>query len=766
MTPGRLLAVDGNSILNRAYYGVRPLTTRDGETTHAVFGFLRILQKVLDEYNPEGFCVTFDLPGPTFRHEMYEGYKAGRKPMPDDLAAQLGITKQVLGALRVPVYELSGYEADDVLGTLSRVSAEKEWTCIILTGDRDSYQLIGAHVQVLRSGGKEEKLYTLDTIREEYGLAPRQMIDLKALQGDASDQIPGVAGIGEKSALTLIQEYESLDKLYENLETVPEKFRKKLEPGREMAYLSRTLGEINQNVPLYFDPEQTRRRKPDCPALRELFRRLEFSNKMLDVWCPPEVTTFSGENLSFFAQEAELPEGVGRNIKTVWREELARGESLTPYRYDAAIAAWMLGQPEAPWEDMAKAMKEQNLWRLFEETEMPLCRVLAEMEHTGIMADRNRLSEYKQMLEEQMEGLEQDIYRLGGCHFNILSPKQLGELLFGVLCLPHGKKTKTGWSTDADTLEGLRGIHPIVPAVLEYRTLAKLKSTYADGLLRVMDNTDRIHSTFQMTATVTGRLSSTEPNLQNIPVRQELGAQLREMFIAPPGWVLVDADYSQIELRVLAHIAGDEVMRNAFRNGEDIHTVTASQVFGIPPGEVTPLQRRHAKAVNFGIVYGISDFSLSNDIGVSRAEAGEYIRGYLEKYAGVRQYMTEIVEAAHRDGYVTTLFGRRRAIPEIHSRNHNIRKFGERAALNAPIQGSAADIIKMAMAAVFRRLKEEALQARLVLQVHDELIVECPQSEAEQVKKLLQEEMENVFPLDPPLVAEAYAGKSWATAKG
>jgi len=765
-SPGLLLAVDGNSILNRAYYGVTPLTNREGETTHAVFGFLNILQKVLNELAPDGLCVSFDLPGSTFRHEMYDGYKAGRRPMPDDLAGQLSLAKQVLAALRVPIYEQPGYEADDVLGTISRICAETSWRCVLLTGDRDSYQLINPHVQVLMAGGKETKLHTVDTVRETYGLDPAQLIDLKALQGDASDQIPGVAGIGEKSALLLMREYGSLDAIYENLGNVPEKFRKKLEPGRDMAYLSRKLGEINKNVPFYFDPGQTLRRKPDCPALETVFRRLAFSQKMMDAWCPPDTVSFDGENLSFFAQEAPLPDGVGRDVKTVWRTELDGGKPLTPYQYDARLAAWMLNRPEGLWDDMRTEMERQGLWKLYCEVEMPLCRVLAEMEHTGIAVDREKLTGYGVMLSSRLATLEEEIYRLAGSRFNILSPKQLGELLFGVLGLPHGKKNKTGWSTDADTLESLRGIHPVVPSVLEYRTLSKLKSTYANGLLQALDDNSRIHSTFQMTATVTGRLSSAEPNLQNIPVRQELGAHLREMFVAGhPGWVLVDADYAQIELRVLAHIARDAVMQQAFREGQDIHAVTAAQVFGVPPGAVSPAMRRDAKAVNFGIVYGISDFSLSGDLGVSRAEAKAYIDGYLEKYAGVRDYMRLVVEKAREDGYVATLFGRRRAIPELQSRNFNIRKFGERAARNAPIQGTAADIIKMAMVAVSRRLKQEGLSARLVLQVHDELIVECPETEAEAVKALLREEMEGVFALDPPLLAEAHAGRSWAEAK-
>ncbi|MCL2082934.1 MAG: DNA polymerase I [Oscillospiraceae bacterium] len=761
-----LAAIDGNSILNRVYYGIRPLTTKDGKTTHAVYGFLNILQKLLNELSPGGVCVSFDLPGKTFRHEMYDGYKAARKPMPDDLADQMVLTRQVLAALRIPVYEAQGYEADDVLGTIGRISAEKGWLCHILTGDRDSYQLINQYVGVIHAGGKEWKTHTPETIREIYGLDPIQLIDLKALQGDASDQIPGVPGIGEKSAIALMQEYGSLDAIYQSLGNIPEKFRKKLEPGKELAYLSRKLGEINQNVPIYFDPGQTVRHKPDKTELRDVFLRLEFSQKMLETWLPSENTLTEGVNLSLFAPELELPQEVGRNIKEHWRQELETGKPLTHYEHDIALAAWMLGTPERQWEDMQEQMHKDGLWELYEKVEVPLCRVLAGMEYCGVTVDKDKLTAYRDMLCAEIEGLQERIYGVCGCEFNILSPKQLGSVLFEKLELSHGKKNKTGWSTDADTLEGLRQEHPAVQLILEYRTISKLKSTYADGLLRAMDGNNRVHSTFQMTASATGRLSSTEPNLQNIPVRQPLGAKLREMFIAhQPGWVLCDADYSQIELRVLAHISGDAVMRQAFKDGQDIHTATACQVFNARSQDITPLMRHHAKAVNFGIVYGISDFSLAGDIGVSRAEAKAYIESYLSKYAGVRAYMERIVQQAREQGYVTTLFGRRRTIPELSSRNHNIRKFGERVALNTPIQGTSADIIKAAMVAVDRRLRKEKLHAHLILQIHDELIAECPENEAERVKEILSYEMEHAFPMDPPLKAEAHTGYSWAQAK-
>ena len=719
-------------------------------------------------------CVSFDLPGPTFRNELYEGYKAGRKPMPDELAAQLAPTREVLKALRIPVYELAGFEADDILGTVSRICAERGVTCSIVTGDRDSFQLIGGGVRVLHVGNKETRVCTGETVMADYGLTPAQLIDLKALMGDTSDQIPGVPGVGEKTALALMHEWGSLDAIYENIDKIPEKYAKKLIPGRDSAYLSRKLGEIDRNVPIEFSPEAARRRKPDEVLLDDIFARLEFG-RIAARWrkAPPlpggtEVfSDDSGDNLSLFPAELELPDGVGSDIKSVWRDEMAAGRPLTPYKYDAALAAWMLQTPEAPWEVMREKMEAQGLWKLYTEVEMPLSLVLAEMECRGIAVDRARLEDYGKMLAGRLADTEARIFEAAGKSFVINSPKQLGELLFETLGLPHGRKTKTGWSTDADTLDGLRDAHPVVPLVLEYRTLSKLKSTYTDGLLKVMDSGGRIHSTFQMTATVTGRLSSTEPNLQNIPVRTELGGRLREMFVpGKPGWVLVDADYSQIELRVLAYIACDEVMQAAFAAGEDIHAVTASQVFGVRPAEVTQAMRRAAKAVNFGIVYGISDFSLAADIGVPRWEAKQYIENYLEKYAGVRAYMSDIIKQAHADGYVTTLFGRRRQIPELASRNANIRKFGERAALNTPIQGTAADIIKMAMVAVRNRLEREGLEARLVLQVHDELIVECPEAEAGRVAALLSEEMTGVFPMNPPLAADAHFGKSWADAKG
>ncbi|MDR1669912.1 MAG: DNA polymerase I [Oscillospiraceae bacterium] len=758
---GAVMAVDGNSIVNRAFYGIRPLTNDEGVPTHAVYGFLTILRKLLNDYKPEGLCVAFDLPAPTFRHSLYDGYKAARKSMPDDLAVQMPLLREVLAALRVPVYELAGYEGDDVLGTIAQLCADAQTPCIVATGDRDSFQLIGGFVTVAHVNNKETRLRDAASIQEEYGLTPAQLTDLKALEGDSSDQIPGVPGIGEKSALALMREFGGLDAIYQSIDTVPAKFRGKLEAGKESAYLSLRLGTICRDLPVAFTPEAVRRVPPDREILRGVFTRLGFKT-MLEKWDVP-----GGAAGTESAAPPELPPGVGRDVKGIWRADIEAGRELTPLEYDAPLAAWILGKPESAWEDMRKRMEEEGVFTLYRDVEMPLCEALAQMEVDGVAVDRDKLADFSRLLETELETCKQKADELLGREVNLLSPKQLGSLLFEELCLPHGKKNKTGWSTDADTLETLRDAHPIVPVILETRMLSKLKSTYADGLLAASKADGKVHSTFRMTATVTGRLSSTEPNLQNIPVRQELGSRLREMFIpSQPGWVLADADYSQIELRVLAHIAPDEAMRAAFASGQDIHTATAAQVFGVAPEAVTPLMRRNAKAVNFGIVYGISDFSLAADIGVTRAEARAYIDSYLGKYAGVREYMRAVVEKAHADGYVTTLFGRRRYIPEVHSKNYHIRSFGERAALNAPIQGTAADIIKMAMVAAYNRIKREKLRARLVLQVHDELIAECPAEEAETVRTLLREEMENAAPLNPRLVADAFAGENWAAAKG
>ncbi len=836
----KLMILDGNSVVNRAYYGVRPLTTREGLYTNAIFGFLNILHKLMGEEAPEALCVAFDLKAPTFRHLQYDGYKATRHPMPDELAMQLPLLKEVLGALRAPIYEQEGWEADDILGTVGRRCGEAGWDCVIVTGDRDSLQLVDGHVTVklvtTRGGQTNAVNYDEAAFRAEYGFAPARMVDLKALMGDTSDNIPGVPGVGPKTAAELLQKFGSLDGVYASLDSADLRpaVRKKLEAGKDSAYLSYDLATIRCDAPIVFSPEENLLQPPDKPALRELFRRLEFVRLMdryglnepdevpsaaeAPVWetlpalpAPgtPCAVVLSGEQAAVAtaggvcvteaaALAPLLTEATPKacaDLKAVYHALAALGlpdggfafdVSLAAYllnpsdgRYDAASVAARYLQREVPdgdpaaaaaavfalWRQLEGQLAEQGMTDLYAAVEHPLCRVLYRMEAVGIAADREALLAFGAMLRRHIEALEQEIYRMAGGPFNIQSTQQLGTVLFEQLGLPPVKKTKTGYSTNADVLEKLKNRHPIVQAVMDYRMLTKLNSTYAEGLVKVIADDGRIHTTFQNMVTATGRLSSTEPNLQNIPVRTELGSELRRMFVPREGCVLIDADYSQIELRVLAHIADDPIMRQAFLSGEDIHRVTASQVFGIAPEDVTATQRRHAKAVNFGIVYGISDFSLAEDIGVSRAEARAYIDSYLEKYAGVRKYMHTVVERARADGYVTTLMGRRRYLPELQSRNFNLRSFGERCAMNTPIQGTAADIIKLAMVRVEAALAAAHPDARLVLQVHDELIVECPREEADRVQALVEREMEQVVSLSVPLLAEAKQGESWYDAK-
>ena len=881
----KLMVIDGNSLINRAFYGIRMLTTKDGQPTNAVYGFVNILLKLLDEEKPDALCVTFDRKAPTFRHLAYEGYKAQRKGMPDELAAQLPVLKDVLAAMNIPRYELDGWEADDLIGTIAARDTAAGWETVIVTGDKDSLQLVTDSTRVklvsTRMGQTTTKEMTPETFQETYGFAPIHIVDLKALMGDTSDNIPGVKGIGEKTAMDLVQRYQSVEAIYADVEGVEAKpaVKKKLTEGEEQARMSYDLATIRCDAPIDFSPEDARRREPDGPALYELFLALEF-NKLIDKmglsggpaagradkpaagavrqervtdrvrmeelveqWRrEPWVAVLALPSLDVVAVAwdggaraalcaADRLEGynellralfsgeiqkVSHNVKDLMHLLLDEGLSTDGFCFDTALAAYLLSptdgsyeleklgityfnqefpkakeylapdafgplaDPAGPAEAMcahaalaaalyralAPKLEELDMHELYYGLELPLCPVLAEMERAGMLVDRRALADFGILLDGRIQADEALIYELAGEEFNINSTQQFGRILFDKLGLPPVKKTKTGYSTNADVLEKLRDKHPIVEAVLDYRQLAKLKSTYVDGLTKVIAADGRIHTSFQNTVTATGRLSSTEPNLQNIPVRTELGAELRKMFVAPAGRVLVDADYSQIELRLLAHIAGDEHMIAAFRTGEDIHTVTASQVFGVPPEQVTHEMRRRAKAVNFGIVYGISDFSLSQDIRVTRAEAKAYMEKYFEKYSGVHAYMTQVVERAKADGYVSTLMGRRRWLPELKSSNFNLRSFGERVALNMPIQGTAADLIKKAMLRVDGRLRREGLEARLVLQVHDELIVECPEGEAEQVQRLLAEEMEHVAELAVPLTAEAHAGKSWAEAKG
>ena len=848
----KLMILDGNSIINRAFYGIRMLNAPDGTPTNAVYGFLSTFRRVFDLAQPQAVCVAFDVHAPTFRHEQYALYKAQRKPMPEELAVQMPLLKQTLDYMGVRRLELAGWEADDLLGTVARRCEAAGWTCDVVTGDKDSLQLITDSTHVFnvktRMGQTDTIEYTPERFREEYGFDPIRMIDLKALMGDSSDNIPGVPGIGEKTAKDLLVRFGTVADIYRDLDALDIKpgVRKKLTEGRGSAQLSFDLATIRTDAPIDFALESAVWDHDYQPELYDWFRRLNFTS-LSEKWglqpadgagapssALPTVDVADSAALRALEQAVTAalyvavlaPDGLdtltlcdgkacyalswaqlgddynaflrllfsdrvrkaGHNIKDLMRALLDEGLPTDGFVFDTALAAYLLdataGSYDLPrlaqtylgeelpdvqsvWAlqpVLHEKMDAQAMLPLYTDIELPLCPVLARMEQAGFLVDRKALYDFGERLTSSIEQLQQSIWALAGEPFNIQSPKQLGSVLFERLMLPAGKKTKTGWSTNAAVLDKLRGKHPIIEQILDYRTLTKLKSTYADGLLKEISADGRIHTNFQMTVTATGRLSSTEPNLQNIPVRRELGAQIRKMFVASPGKVLVDADYSQIELRLLAHIANDETMIAAFRSGEDIHAVTASQVFGVPLAEVTPLQRSHAKAVNFGIVYGISAFSLAQDIGVFQSEAKAYMDSYFAKYHGVRDYMTRVVEQAKADGYVTTLFGRRRDLPELKSSNFNLRSFGERVALNMPIQGTAADIIKAAMVRVDARMRAEHLQARLLLQVHDELIVECPAEEAETVKAILVDEMEHVVDYRVPLLVDAKIGASWAEA--
>ena len=884
----KLMILDGNSIVNRAFYGIRMLNAPDGTPTNAVFGFLSIFRRLYEMEQPQAVAVTFDRKEPTFRHQQYDGYKAQRKPMPEELAVQMPILKSVLDDMGILRMELAGWEADDLLGTVARKCEAENWQCSIVTGDKDSFQLITEQSHVIHVKSRMGKTETIDyspaVFQEEYGFDPIRMVDLKALMGDASDNIPGVPGIGEKTAMELLHRFGSLSRIYSDVDALDVKpgVKKKLTEGKDSAELSYDLATIRCDAPIEFHPQDAAWDHDFKSGLYDRFLQLGFT-KFIDQWGlkpsedTPAQAVFQGECVSHLLKRekdvldaanalkqkrepayywcepeldyvaVQISEGddavgyvlrrddyaddyhtaicamfdpaiqkVGHNIKDLQRALLSYGVEPEGWVFDTALAAYLLdatagsyelnrlcvmycgfepgradsddaqmsllndpAQDEAQkvgqWLSFAAALEclrdamnqkleALGMVKLYQEIELPLCPVLAKMEYAGFLVDRDALHDFGDGLTADISRLQQSIWAHAGEEFNILSPKQLGHVLFDQLQLPAGKKTKTGWSTNADVLEKLRGKHPIIEEILDYRTLTKLKSTYADGLLKEISDDGRIHTSFQMTVTATGRLSSTEPNLQNIPIRRPQGAQIRRMFVASPGKVLVDADYSQIELRLLAHISGDETMIRAFQTGEDIHAVTASQVFNVPLEEVTSLMRSRAKAVNFGIVYGISAFSLAQDIGVFQNEAKAYMDNYFAKYHGVREYMDAIKAQAKSDGYVTTLFGRRRNLPEIRSSNFNMRSFGERVALNMPIQGTAADIIKLAMVRVDDRLKKEGLEGKLLLQVHDELIVECPEAEETIVRKILKEEMELVVDYSVPLIVEAKAGKTWAEA--
>ena len=896
---GKLVLIDGNSILNRAFYGImgsKMLQSKDGTPTNAVYGFLAILFKILEDIKPEYLVVAFDLKGPTKRHEMYDGYKANRKGMPDELACQMPIIKEILRAMKIDIVEKQGYEGDDILGTLSVYGEKQGLDVTILSGDRDTFQLATDKVTIriprTKMGKTEVEDFNKAKVEEIYNLEPKQLIEVKGLQGDTSDNIPGVPGIGEKTALKLIQEYKNIENLYKLLEEgkaedVKGKTRERIIENKDLAFLSKELGTININAPIEENLEEFKVEEWDKPKVLKLFKELSFNRYIErfnlaseDEIEPEEVVEkyevqeididkakemilktkelfyhFSTkevnkpeciikkefESFSFYNKEenkayfVKLSEDSYNALKEIFEDKaikkygyktsedyiLLKQLGILPQNiiYDAEVAVYDLDPSNMKYkmQDVAYqyldfnmeeylnglGIKKQEQINLFEENadndeyerylntlycyliqklyektteelekleetdlfnniEMPLVEVLSEMQYEGIQIDKDELEEFGVTLKQNIEELTQEIYTLSGTEFNINSPKQLGEVLFEKLELPVIKKTKTGYSTDVDVLEKLKKEHPVIEKILEYRSLTKLNSTYVEGLKPYINPvTGRIHSYFHQTITATGRISSTEPNLQNIPTRIELGKQLRRAFKPKEGYLFIDADYSQIELRVLAHISNDEHMIEAFNNNEDIHKQAAASVFKVPINEVTKEQRTHAKAVNFGIVYGISDFGLGEQIGVSRKKAKEYIDQYLEKYSGIKQFMSDIVEEAKEKGYVETLFKRRRYIPELKSKNFNIRQFGARAAMNTPIQGTAADIMKIAMIDVFNKLKERKLKSKLILQIHDELLIETKEEEKEEVKNILKTSMENAIKLKVPLRADVSEAYNW-----
>lgn len=867
----KLLVLDGNSILNRAFYGVKGLSTKEGFFTNAIYGFLTTFQKVKEETIPDAIAIAFDVRKPTFRHKAFDGYKAKRKGMPEDLAKQLPVLKELLGYLGLAVVECEGFEADDILGTFAKKCEETGDECVIATGDRDSLQLVSDNVTVrlaaTKFGKPEVTLYDISKVFEKYGVEPKQLIDIKAIQGDSSDNIPGVAGIGEKGAGELIRKFKNIDYIYDNIDSIDikEGIRKKLKDGKESAYMSRMLGTIRTDVPIDTDILKFIPKECNIEETIKLMEKLEFFSLIDKMGLRKELsgTNASYENNKYevYKENIDLHElyeqlrkrkeatflykideeksktvclvaiiiddviyliddstsGFKDFLKNLFEDKNINKQThdikhlisalevmgISPYsmQFDTMLAAYLLNPSATDYslarlgstysiarlnfsgeqnEELLKDVvtlsevigklkeniKENEQESLLYDIEIPLSKVLADMENLGFGFDTDGIKEYAKMLDTKIMELQSKIHNHVGYEFNINSPKQLGVALFENLGLPSKKKTKNGYSTNAEVLEGIKHAHPVIEDILEYRTLSKLKSTYCDGMLKVIGKDGRIHSKFNQVETRTGRISSTDPNLQNIPVRTDVGRNLRKFFVAKEGFVLVDADYSQIELRVLAHASNDKNMIEAFKNNEDIHAITASQVFNIPPEMLTPLMRSRAKAVNFGIVYGISAFSLSKDIGVTVKEARDYINNYLSHYSDVDKYLKEIVKRAEELGYAETMFKRRRYLPELTSSNFNLRSFGKRVAMNMPIQGAAADIIKIAMIKVENRLRKENLKSKLILQVHDELIVESPEDEAEKVAKLLREEMESSVELRVPLIAEASIGKTWYNAKG
>ena len=879
----KLLLIDGNSIINRAFYGImgsKMLMTEDGTYTNAVYGFLSILFKELDDIKPEYLVVAFDLKAPTHRHKIYDKYKANRHGMPEELAMQMPILKETLKAMNVCIIEKEGYEADDILGTLAKWGQKEELEVTVLTGDRDSFQLIDKNIKVriprTKMGKTETEDYTVEKIEEEYGLEPLDLIEVKGLMGDTSDNIPGVPGVGEKTALNLIKQYKSIDEVYNHIDEQKGKLKEKLSENKDLAYLSRTLGTIDINAPIEKDLNVFQIEEWNKPEVLEIFKRLKF-NRFIDRFAlqdnvggtslgEPQINTeIEHEKIVDKTKLAELKQEIQENkvmyyylteekfiiyspktnkcfsieniqeFKDIFedknilkcsykqKEEFIilwnKGIEAKNLMFDIAIAGYILNSninkytieylaneyinfdiaeylsntekteteqitlfdnAEEPKEDktyiyaytiyklynvLTQKMEEAGSIDLFNKIEMPLTEVLASMQYEGIYIDKQELLDFGKELQEKIDILTQEIYELTGEEFNINSTKQLGEILFEKLKLTVKKKTKTGYSTDVDVLEKIKYEHPVIEKILEYRQLQKLNSTYVEGLIPYIDETGRIHSKFHQTVTTTGRISSTDPNLQNIPTRMQLGRKLRKVFKPEQGYIFVDADYSQIELRVLAHISEDKNMIEAFCNNEDIHAQAASKVFNIPLEEVTKEERTKAKAVNFGIVYGISEFGLGEQLGVSRKKAKEYIEQYLDKYSGIKEFMTNIVEETKEKGYVETLYHRRRYVPELKSNNYMVRQFGGRVAMNTPIQGTAADIMKIAMINVYNKLKENNLKSKLIVQVHDEILVETLESEKEQVKQIVKEEMENVIKLKVPLLAEVEEGYNWYEAK-
>ncbi len=832
----KLLVIDGNSIINRAFYGVRPLTTKDGMHTNAIYGMVNIIGKHLKAIAPDYAAVAFDLKAPTFRHKMYADYKAGRRATPEELLMQFAPAKDILRAMGLTIVEKEGYEADDIIGTLAHAAADEGKKAFVLTGDRDSLQLIGDNVTVLLCTNAETINFDRTEFVSHYGVEPTQFVDVKAIMGDKSDNIPGVAGIGEKGALKLISDFGTLENIYAELDAtdkISEKQKDKLRADKENAFLSQTLARIDINAPCGVTVEDTAVKETDRSALYSLFTRLEFSafikqfgltegdalkaeakeeefveisaSELVEKIERPFAFAPFGDKFSFYDGKngyitdadfsalkilLESDALICHNLKELCATFAPHGFLPSESAYDVMLAAYAINAGEGSFEldrlaaayanegydesapaagviyriykSTKERLKADQIESLYYNMELPLSRVLYEMERDGFKLDTEGLASYGEQLKSLQHELEERIYMLAGGEFNINSPKQLGEVLFERLGLPAIKKTKTGYSTNAEVLEKLRPYHQIIDEVLEYRKVAKLGSTYVEGLLKVCDGESKVHTLFKQTGTATGRLSSAEPNLQNIPIRTEMGHELRRFFIpCDENHVLIDADYSQIELRLLAHIAGDETMINAFLSGEDIHASTASAVFGVPLSAVTSELRKRAKAVNFGIVYGIGAFSLAMDLGITKKQADEYIKSYLERFSAIDRYLKSTIESAYEKGYVETIFSRRRYIPELSASNKNMKNFGERVAMNSPIQGSAADIIKIAMINTRRALKEANIDAKLILQVHDELLVEASRECADKAAEILRREMENAVSLTVPLSVELTIGDTW-----